>query len=119
MNADRKEKPNSPPFQSEPTGNHLLAAYQHAPIGIVGCSPEGHYTLVNEEFCRLTGYQQEELLGRSIRDISFQEDYEEEWKLYEKLIAGEIASYKFERRSMRKDGTFIWEIGRASCRERV
>lgn len=115
-----KENPNSPKsgLEQAPDENRLLANYEHAPIGIVECSPEGQYISVNEEFCRIIGYDKEKLLKRSIKDISLQEDYAKESKLYEQLIAGETASYKFERRSIRKDGEIIWvEVIRWSVRD--
>jgi PAS domain S-box-containing protein len=105
-----KEKPGSHKLQLElkPGEQHLPATYEHAPIGIVECSPQGMHINVNEEFCRITGYQKEELLARTIKDISFPGDYEEEGKLYEQLMAGEIASYKLEKRYIRKDGGIIY-----------
>src|SRR5687768_988758 len=88
MHRKTKIKPSSHTLrlESKPTENHLLTAYEHAPIGIVECSPEGLYLRVNEEFCRMIGYEKEELLRRSIKDISLPEDYEKEHKLYEQLI---------------------------------
>ena len=48
---------------SKADGTHLAAIYQQAPIGIVECSPEGVHVNVNEEFCRITGYDREELFA--------------------------------------------------------
>jgi len=105
----KREESNSPKFhlESEPSEKQLLVTYDHAPIGIVECSPDGLHISVNEEFCRITGYKKEELLTWGIKDISFPEDYEEEVKLYKQLVVGEIASYKLEKRYIRKDGEII------------
>src|ERR1041384_7337142 len=60
---------------SNTNGNRLLSTYLNAPVGIAECSLEGMYISVNEEFCRITGFEKKEVLTRSIKDISYQEDY--------------------------------------------
>jgi len=117
-----KEEPNFHRLQSEskPNENHMLATYEHAPIGIVECSPKGMHINVNGEFCRITGYEKRGLLTCSIRDISFQDDYKDEAKLYEQLIAGEIISYTLEKRYICKDGEIIWlQVMRSCVRNQV
>ena len=99
-------------------GTHMAAIYKHAPIGIVECSPEGMHVNVNEEFCRITGYEKNQLLARSIKDISYPGDYLNEIKLYTQLILGEIPSYKIEKRYIRKDNEIIWvQVIRSSVRD--
>lgn len=103
---------------SKADGTHLAAIYQQAPIGIVECSPEGVHVNVNEEFCRITGYDREELFARSIKDISYQDDYVYESKLYAQLIRRDIPSYKIEKRYVRKDSEIIWvEVIRSAVRD--
>jgi PAS domain-containing protein len=60
---------------ASPNGKRLLSTYLSAPIGIAECSLEGMYISANEEFCRITGFAREELLRRSIKDISYEDDY--------------------------------------------
>jgi len=112
-----KKNPGSPKSQSDrkdsrsvlnPNGKRLLATYMSAPIGIAECSLDGMYINVNEEFCRITGYDKGELLTRSFKDITHEDDYLSEIKLHEQLIAGEIQAYKLEKRYVRKDGEVIW-----------
>jgi PAS domain S-box-containing protein len=110
---------NTPGISANPDGNHLFEIYEHAPIGIVECSPEGRHTSVNEEFCRITGYQREELLIRSIKDLTHEGDFTKEAKLYQELISAEIPFYKVEKRFVRKDGQVIWvEVIRSLLRDR-
>src|SRR5215211_720012 len=89
-------------------GKHPLAAYEHIPIGIVEASLDGNYIEVNEEFCRILGYSQQELLGLGIKDCTHEDDYSIDGKLYEQLIAGKIPFYRLEKRYLRKDGRDIW-----------
>src|SRR5215212_43167 len=103
---------------SKMKGEHLLVVYECAPIGIVECSPEGMHLNVNNEFCRITNYEKEDLLTHSIQDISYEDDYLNEIKLYEQLIAGKILSYKIEKRYIRKDSDIIWvQVNRSSIRD--
>src|SRR5574341_891387 len=96
----------------------LLATYEHAPTGIVECSPEGKYLSVNEEFCRITGYEKEDLLTYSIKDVTYEEDYIFDIKLHGRLVAGDIPFFKLEKRYVRKDGEIIWaEVTRSLVRD--
>lgn len=117
MASKAKENPGSPKAKSDgkvsrsmsnPNGKRLLSTYLSAPIGIAECSREGMYISANEEFCRITGFAKEELLTRSIKDISHEDDYASEMVLHEQLIAGEILSYDLEKRYVREDGEIIW-----------
>ena len=104
--------------RASPNGKRLLSTYLSAPIGIAECSLEGMYISANEEFCRITGFAREELLRRSIKDISYEDDYASEMVLHGQLIAGEILSYNLEKRYVRKDGEIIWvQVKRSMVRD--
>ncbi|HEX9333660.1 MAG TPA: PAS domain S-box protein, partial [Anaerolineales bacterium] len=89
-------------------GKHPPTTYEHAPIGIVECSLDGKYINVNEEFCRITGYEKQELLKRGIKDITHEDEAPIDIKLHQKLIAGNIPFYRLEKRYVRKEGGIIW-----------
>jgi PAS domain S-box-containing protein len=56
----------------------------------------------------MLGYTREELLTRRFQDLTPVEDLTEDLKLFERLLAGDIASYVVEKRYIRKDGRPIW-----------
>ena len=87
---------------------HQQVINQHLPIGIAESSLEGKYLNVNEEYCRMLGYEKEELLQRGIKDVTYEEDYHVDIKLHNQLVAGEIPYYNIEKRLVRKDGQLIW-----------
>lgn len=92
-------------------------SYEHIPIGIVETSLNGKYLNVNEEFCRITGYEREELLRFSIKDLTHEEDLAYDFQLHERLVAGQIPYYKIEKRLRCKDGGFVWvELTRSLVR---
>lgn len=88
--------------------NHMIDLYKHAPIGIVECSLDGKYINVNEEFCRITNYQKDELLRLDIHDLILPADSERETDLYKQLISGSLPFYNIEQRYVRRNGVMIW-----------
>jgi two-component system sensor histidine kinase UhpB len=106
------------PSASQLNAKHQLIINQHLPIGIVESSLKGKYLNVNEEFCRMLGYEKDELLQRGIKDVTHEEDYHVDIKLYRQLLAGEIPYYKMEKRFVRKDGQTIWaDLTRSAIRD--
>jgi len=106
------------PFVSPLNVKHQQIIEQHLRIGIVESSLEGKYLDVNEEFCRMLGYERQELLQRGIRDVTHEDDYHVDIKLHRQLLAGEIPYYKIEKRFVRKDGQVMWaELTRSAIRD--
>ena len=106
--AERPTENHSPHPTAHLNAKHQQIINQHLPIGIVETSVEGKYLDMNEEFCRMLGYDKEELLQRGIKDVTQEEDYHVDIKLHGQLVAGEIPYYKLEKRFVRKDGRVIW-----------
>src|SRR6185503_15043416 len=100
--------PKKPKSSSGTNGNKPLETYEHAPIGIVECSPDGKHLKANGEFCRLLGYEREELLGKGIKAITHEDDYPIDIKLHQQLVEGKIPFYRLEKRYIRKDGGILW-----------
>lgn len=89
-------------------GKRLIELYTHAPTGIVGCSLDGKYINVNEEFCRITGHTRDELLRLDIHDLTNPTDLARETDIYEELCSGKLPFYNIEQRYVRKNGANIW-----------
>lgn len=87
---------------------HLIELYTHAPTGIVGCSLDGKYVNVNEEFCLITGHTRDELLKLDIHDLANPSDLARETDIYQELTSGKIPFYNIEQRYVRKSGANIW-----------
>ncbi|MBZ9657487.1 PAS domain S-box protein [Mesorhizobium sp. ESP-6-4] len=88
----------------------LALTYHSAGVGIVEADAEGRLLRVNGHLCRLLGYTQEELVGRSIFDQTFPSDVEADRTKYRRQVAGEIKSYTIEKRFVRKDGSLFWAV---------
>jgi len=79
-----------------------------AAIGIGHVGGDGRFIHVNRRLCDMLGYSREELLERTVRDISHPEDVDVTRPLAAKLRSGQIDHFKVEKRYLRKDGTTIW-----------
>jgi PAS domain S-box-containing protein len=106
------------PSASQLRAKHQQIINQLLPIGIVETSLEGQYLDANEEFCRMLGYEKEELLQRGIKELTSEADYQPDIELHGQLVAGEIPYYKIEKRFERKDGQVLWaDLTRSAVRD--
>lgn len=71
-------------------------------------SLDGRWLKVTPTFCRFLGYDEDELLGRSFREVSHPEDFKIDWANVQRLLRGEINSFEMEKRFIRKDGSITW-----------
>ncbi len=63
---------------------------------------------VNQTFCEMLGYSQDELCNKKWQDITPEEDIPVVHNHLELLLKGEIKSARFEKRYICKNGTLIW-----------
>lgn len=68
----------------------------------------GQYVKINQKHCDIVGYTREEMLTKTFKDITHPDDLNKEDVFKEKLRRGEINTYSFEKRYLRKDGATIW-----------
>ena len=79
-----------------------------AAIGIAHVDDDGRFIYVNPQLCAMLGYSESELTERTVKDISHPEDVDTTHELSARLRAGAIASFKAEKRYLRKDGSVVW-----------
>lgn len=70
----------------------------------------------NAAFCRMLGYEPEELGSRAWREITHPEDCERTERTFEAIRSGEVDSARFVKRYVRKDGAVIWADESTSLR---
>ena len=85
------------------------AIYELAPTGIaILDSLSGRFTQINQKYCDIAGYSQEEMLGLTFRDITHPDDLQADLGQMQQLLAGQVSSFQMEKRYIRKNGEVIW-----------
>jgi PAS domain S-box-containing protein len=83
------------------------ALVSQATAGIAQSDLDSRLTFINPRFCEMLGYSETELLGKTIWELTYTEDLEENKRLFKRMLErGE--SYQFEKRFIRKDGSTVW-----------
>jgi two-component system CheB/CheR fusion protein len=83
-------------------------AFDHSVIGRVISSPQGRLLRVNQCFCHLLGYIQEDLLQKRWSEIIFPQDYTTLQGYIKDLNSGKIPSFRSSQRLIHKNGELIW-----------
>ncbi len=96
------------PKELEETEESFRVTFEQAAVGISHNDLEGRFSRVNQKFCEIVGYTQDELLTRTFRDITFPDDIRVNLDYVRSLLAGEIENYSMEKRYIRKDGSLVW-----------
>lgn len=83
--------------------------FESAPVGMALASAQNYqFKMVNPAFCEMLGYSQAELMTGSCPSISHPEDLLAEQSLSQQLLKGEIPSYQFVKRYIKKNGETMW-----------
>ncbi|HEU4341108.1 MAG TPA: PAS domain S-box protein [Candidatus Binatia bacterium] len=85
------------------------ASFESAAVGQAQVDPAtGRFERVNQKFCEILGYSEEELLTMTPADTTHPEDRESYVESYPRFLRGEIEEYVTEKRDVRKDQTVVW-----------
>ncbi|MBX2864887.1 MAG: PAS domain S-box protein [Leptolyngbyaceae cyanobacterium MAG.088] len=82
--------------------------FEQAAVGIVHVSPTGKLLRVNQRYCDIVGHPKTELLNLEFQVITHPEDVETNLAYFQQALAGQIKTYRMEKRYLRKDGTVTW-----------
>jgi diguanylate cyclase (GGDEF)-like protein/PAS domain S-box-containing protein len=90
----------------------LQAIFDNAPSGILladmAGAPAGRLVRVNRAMCRITGYNEQQLLGMSVSDLTHVEHLAAHRLRFQSLATGVDAPEEAERRWVHADGNDIW-----------
>jgi len=99
--------------KSESEYTKLHQAILQSPISVIITNTEGYIEFFNPAFCKITGYNDQEIIGKktNILKSGFQPDsfYEKLWKT---ISAGNEWQGEFKNR--KKTGEFFWELASIS-----
>ena len=84
------------------------AIFKGAAVGIFLVDSVGNFFEINDAFCEMIGYTEDELKGMCCNEISYSADKHLHLEFFEKLSRGEVENYYLEKRFVRKDNGLIW-----------
>jgi PAS domain S-box-containing protein len=93
----------------------LAITFENVQVGVCETDLDGRFRRVNETFCRIIGYEPDELEGRAFRDLTHPEDRDRDVEGLRQLVEGEITVYHVEKRYFHNDGGVVWADLRARC----
>jgi PAS domain S-box-containing protein len=92
----------------------LRATVEQATAGVARCDTNGRIVFANRTLCKMLGYRESELIGKSIADVTYPDDLEKTMHLFQRMIhLGK--PFDVEKRYLRKDGAVLWAAVSASA----
>ncbi|MCM2314947.1 MAG: PAS domain S-box protein [Thermoanaerobaculia bacterium] len=76
-------------------------------VGMVITSPTKGLLEVNDELCRILGYERDELLRRNWAELTHPDDLAADLAQFNRVMAGEIDGYSLDKRYIRGDGAVV------------
>lgn len=84
------------------------AVFKFAPIGMAILGVDGRWLKVNSELCEMLGYTEDELLTRTMLDLTHPEDMHSSLNLLHQSVSGELDQYRMQARYFHKNGNTVW-----------
>ncbi len=84
------------------------AYFDHAIVGLAITSLEKGWVEVNDALCQTLGYTRDELTRMTWTELTYPEDLAPDLAQFNRMLAGEIASYAMDKRFIHKDGHLVY-----------
>lgn len=84
------------------------AAFEQAAMGMAWLTLEGRWLQVNQKLCQMIGYSSQELLARTLDEITHPDDLETYLNYMKQIVANQIQTYTLEQRYLHKNGEPLW-----------
>ncbi len=84
------------------------ATFDRAAVGVAHVGMDQRTLWVNPGLCAMLGYTEAEMLERTVLDLTHPEDLDADLVLARRLLAGELPSYRIEKRYLHKTGSVVW-----------
>lgn len=88
--------------------DQLQAVFANATVGIAIMDGQGRFVRMNEAYCALTGFAQEELRDLTFAAITHRDDLARHVDLIGQVMRREIPGFVLETRHIRKSGEVAW-----------
>ncbi|MDV3347301.1 PAS domain S-box protein [Leptothoe sp. LEGE 181152] len=82
--------------------------FEQAAVGIAHLAITRQFIRLNQRYCEILGYSQQELLNLTFQDITYLEDVEHDLHYTQQVLTNQIQTFSMEKRYIRKNGTLMW-----------
>jgi len=93
--------------------------FENSPSGMVAVDPkDGRIIQANNYELNMLGYTSDEILTKTVADVTYPEDRQESQQHFEELSGGLVDKLRYEKRLLRKDGSYFWaEVNVSSLKD--
>ncbi|MFP5220875.1 MAG: sensor histidine kinase [Acidobacteriota bacterium] len=84
------------------------AIFEQAAVGLVQCTPDGHFLRANKRFIQICGYSPQELSGMNLRELTLPEDRQGDLASMRLVLSGHLPSYDMDKCLRTRDGETVW-----------
>ncbi|MGI8808589.1 MAG: PAS domain S-box protein [Acidimicrobiales bacterium] len=96
--------------QAQAATERFQIAFDDAPIGMVLTDVTGRFLQANRAYCEMLGYSEDELSAMTFADITPDDELATSMEQFERLVAGEMRTYRIEKRYVHADGHLVWVL---------
>src|SRR5215469_4129998 len=119
VEASKRKTNRQPHFEEQDLNPHSIesirdsaaryaAIFENAAVGIARVGTDGSFLEVNQRLCDIVGYSREELMTKTFRDITHKDDLAEDLQTMQRLLAGDMETYRRDKRYCKRDGSIVW-----------
>jgi PAS domain S-box-containing protein len=95
--------------RSRESEERFRAIFEHSAVGVAQIDTKtGQFLRINKKFCDIVGYTRDEMTAATFMKITHPDDLKTDLDNIEKLKAGKIREFTYEKRYFRKDGSIVW-----------
>ena len=86
----------------------LQIIFNNAAIGIVEVDQNDRFINANNRICEILGYRYEDLIGKTVADITATEDLSRSNEMNRRLHKGDFNIFNYEKQYIKSDGSLLW-----------
>jgi hypothetical protein len=108
INAQLERRVNLRTAELQKSESLLRCYFDQSLVGMAITSPSKKWLNVNNKLCEILGYSFSELQELTWQEITHVDDLSEDLVYFNQVVAGEIDSYKMDKRFIHKNGQIIY-----------
>ena len=99
--------------------NKFKTVFDFSQIGMALLTTQVKWLKLNDAFCKILGYSENELLGKTFQDITHPDDLAQDLIYISEIVEEKVESYQREKRYIHKKGHIIWAIVSVSLMKNI